>query len=134
MPTAKARRHRRRTRRATAQVVDLSSVRAERRREQAEERVRDAMEENRAALSRLFSSGLIFTQKGSRAGRDLLLAHQALLRTADLFARLEEPRARDDAALKHRAEEVFAHLDAQLARTTQLTARTGEFLSGRGRD
>lgn len=115
-------------------MVDLSSIRAERRREQAEERVRDAMEENRAALSRLFSSGLIFTQKGSRAGRDLLLAHQALLRTADLFARLEEPRARDDAALKHRAEEVFAHLDAQLARTTQLTARTGEFLSGRGRD
>jgi hypothetical protein len=115
-------------------VVDLSSVRAQRRREQAEERVRDAMEENRAALSRLFSTGLIFTQKGARAGRDLLLAHQALLRTADLFARLVEPSARDDAALKHRAEEVFAHLDAQLARTLQLTARTGEFLSGRGRD
>jgi hypothetical protein len=29
---------------------------------------------------------------------------------------------------------VFAHLDAQLARTAQLTARTGEFLSGRGRE
>jgi hypothetical protein len=115
-------------------VVDLSSVRAQRRREQAEGRVRDTMEENRAALSRLFSTGLIFTQKGSRAGRALLLAHQSLLRTADLFARLVEPSARDDAALKHRAEEVFAHLDAQLARTTQLTVRTGEFLSGRGRD
>src|SRR2546423_5627410 len=83
---------------------------------------------------RLFASGLIFAQKGARAGRDLLLAHQALLRTADLFARLVEPSARDDAALKHRAEEVFAHLDSQLARTAQLTARTGEFLSGRGRD
>lgn len=100
----------------------------------AERRVRDAMDDNRAALSRLFASGLIFTQKGARAGRDLLLAHQALLRTADLFARLIEPSARDDDALKHRAEEVFAHLDAQLARTAQLTARTGEFLSGRGRD
>lgn len=115
-------------------MVDLAAIRAQRRHEQAEERVRDAMEDNRAALSRLFATGLIFTQKGSRAGRDLLLAHQALLRTADLFARLVEPSARDDAALKHRAEEVFAHLDAQLARTTQLTARTGEFLSGRGRD
>ena len=132
MPTTRGRRQRRR--RATALVVDLSSIRAQRRREQAEDRVRGAMEDNRAALSRLFSTGLIFTQKGSRAGRDLLLAHQALLRTADLFARLDEPRSRDDAALKHRAEEVFAHLDAQLARTTQLTARTGEFLSGRGRD
>lgn len=125
---------RRRTRRAPALVVDLSSVRAQRRRDMAERRVRDAMDENRAALSRLFASGLIFTQKGARAGRDLLLAHQALLRSADLFARLVEPSARDDAALKHRAEEVFAHLDSQLARTAQLTARTGEFLSGRGRE
>ena len=134
MRMARARHQRRRIRRATAAVVDLSSVRAQRRREHAEMRVRDAIDENRAALSRLFATGLIFTQKGARAGRDLLLAHQALLRTADLFARLVEPSARDDAALKHRAEEVFAHLDSQLARTAQLTARTGEFLSGRGRD
>jgi len=134
MRTARAKYQRRRSRRGDALVVDLSSVRAQRRREQAESRVRDAMDENRAALSRLFSTGLIFTQKGSRAGRDLLLAHQALLRTADLFARLVEPSARDDAALKHRAEEVFAHLDSQLARTAQLTARTGEFLSGRSRE
>ena len=120
--------------RTSATVVDLSSVRAQKRRELAERRVRAAVDDNRAALARLFSSGLIFTQKGARAGRDLLLAHQALLRSADLFARLDEPSARDDAALKHRAEEMFAHLDAQLARTLQLTARTGEFLSGRGRD
>jgi hypothetical protein len=115
-------------------VVDLSSVRAQKRRDVAERRVRDAMDDSRAALSRLFASGLIFTQKGARAGRDLLLAHQALLRTADLFARLIEPHARDDDALKHRAEEVFAHLDSQLAHTAQLTARTGEFLSGRRHD
>jgi hypothetical protein len=134
MRTARARHQRRKTHRGPALVVDLSSVRAQKRREMAERRVRDAMDENRAALSRLFASGLIFTQKGARAGRDLLLAHQTLLRTADLFARLIEPSARDDAALKHRAEEVFAHLDSQLARTAQLTARTGEFLSGRGRE
>jgi hypothetical protein len=121
-------------RRSPAAVIDLASVRALRRRELAERRVRDAMDENRGALSRLFSTGLIFTQKGARAGRDLLLAHQALLRSADLFARLLDPSSRHDAALKQRAEELLAHLDAQLARTAQLTARTGEFLSGRGRD
>src|SRR5689334_18947326 len=132
---AKTRQQRRKTRRRSpASIIDLASVRALRRRELAERRVRNAMDENRGALSRLFSTGLIFTQKGARAGRDLLLAHQALLRSADLFARLVEPSARDDAALKHRAEEVFAHLDSQLARTAQLTARTGEFLSGRGRE
>lgn len=122
------------TRRTWAPVVELASVRALKRRELAERRVRTALDENRAALARLFSSGLIFTQKGARAGRDLLLAHQALLKVVDLFTRLVDPSARDDAALQTRAEEVFDHLDAQLARTAQLTARTGEFLSGRGRD
>ena len=120
--------------RRPAVVVDLSSVRTQRRRELAERRVREAMDENRAALSRLFTSGLIFTQKGARAGRDLLLAHQALLKVIDLFARLGEVSGRDDLGLKVRAEEVFEHLDAQLTRTAQLTARTGEFLSGRGRE
>jgi len=134
MRTARARHQRRKTHRGPALVVDLSSVRAQKRRELAERRVRDAMDENRAALSRLFASGLIFTQKGARAGRDLLAAHQTLLKVVDLFARLVEPSSRDDATLKVRAEEVFEHLDAQLARTAQLSARTGEFLSGRGRD
>jgi hypothetical protein len=123
-----------RARWAPAAVVDLSSVRAQRRRELAERRVRAALDDNRAALARLFSSGLIFTQKGARAGRDLLLAHQSLLKVVDLFARLTEPSGRENTALKHRAEEVFTHLDAQLNRTAQLTARTGEFLAGRGRD
>jgi hypothetical protein len=131
----KAKRTRRkRTRRSPATVVELSSVRALRRREMAERRVRSAMEDNRAALSRLFSTGLIFTQKGARAGRELLLAHQSLLRVADLFARLVEPSAKDDESLQTRAEEAFSHLDSQLARAAQLTARTGEFLAGRGRD
>jgi len=124
----------RRPRRVDAIIVDLSSVRVRRRQELAERRVRAAMAENRAALSRLFSSGLIFTQKGSRAARDLLLAHQALLKVVDLFTRLGEQSAGDDFGLKHRAEEVFKSLDAQLARTAQLTARTGEFLSGRSRE
>ena len=132
---AKAKRARRKkTRRSPATVVELSSVRALRRREMAERRVRDAVDENRAALSRLFSTGLIFTQKGARAGRDLLLAHQSLLKVADLFARLVEPSAKDDEALQTRAEEAFKHLDGQLARAAHLSARTGEFLSGRGRD
>ena len=69
-------------------MVDLSSVRKLRRREIAERRVRAVLEGNRAALSRLFATGLIFTQKGSRAARDLLRAHQSLLKTADLFAQL----------------------------------------------
>ena len=120
-----------RRRRARATVVDLSSVREARRRELAERRVRSVMDGNRAALTRLFASGLIFTQKGSRAGRELLREHQTLQKLVDLFARLGEGR---DLSLRDRAEDVFSRLDAQLARTAQLTARAGDFLSGRSRD
>jgi len=61
------------------------------------------MEENRAALSRLFSSGLIFTQKGSRAGRDLCSPTSAAADTRICSPGWRSPRT-DDAALKHRAE------------------------------
>src|SRR5438309_5246912 len=132
---AKAMRHARagvRRRVRPTVVVDLSSVRQQRRRELADRRVRSVMDGNRAALTRLFASGLIFTQKGSRAARDLLREHQTPQKLVDLFARLGEARA--DAGLQTRAEDVFARLDAQLARTAQLTARAGDFLSGRGRE
>ena len=93
---AKAMRHARsgRRQRSRATVVDLSSVREERRRE-------------------------------------LLREHQTLQKLVDLFARLGEGR---DLMLHDDAEDVFARLDAQLARTAQLTARAGDFLSGRSRD
>ena len=125
------------TRRASPQgsaaVVNLGVVRERRTRELAERRVRAVIDENRAALTRLFGTGLIFTQQGSRAGRDLLGAHQALLKIADLFAQLREER-HDDATLELRAEEAFAHLDEQLRKSAELAARTGEFVAGRGRD
>jgi hypothetical protein len=94
--------------------------------------VRAVLDDNRAALSRLFATGLIFTQKGSRAGRELLGAHQALLKVVDLFARLDEGEL--DLRLKERSEEIFEQLDAQLAHAAQLTVRTGEFLANRGRE
>ncbi len=119
--------------RAAAAVVDLAAVRQQHRRQLAERRVRAVLEENRAALTRLFASGLIFTQTGSRNGRDLLGAHQALLKVVDLIARLDEGHGGGERR-EQELDEVFRQLDAQLHRTAQLTARTGEFISGRGRE
>ena len=123
---------RRTSERASASIVNLGAVRERRTRELAERRVRAVIDDNRSALTRLFATGLIFTQQGSRAGRDLLGAHQSLLKIADLFAQLREDR--HDATLELRAEEAFAHLDEQLRKSAELAARTGEFVAGRGRD
>ena len=128
VPVKKAKRNR-----LAAAVVDLGLVREQHRRLVAERRIRAVLEENRAALTRLFASGLLFTQTGSRNGRDLLGAHQALLKLVDLTARLDEAEA-SGGRRERELDEVFRLVDVQLSRTLQLTARTGEFLSGRGRE
>jgi hypothetical protein len=117
-----------------APVVDLAEVRRAQRQQAAERRVRAVLDENRAALGRLFSSGLIFTQAGTRNGRDLLGARQSLLKLLDLANRLEESTPLVGDLRAEEREAVRTRLEVQLARTSQLTARTGELLAGRGRD
>jgi len=110
-------------------VVDLAEARDARRLREFQVRCHAVDEVNRKALSRLFQSGLIYTRQGARLGRDLLLAHQHLLRVGDLLARIgelpEAPGGGDAAALYEEAQGL-------LARTSQLTARCGLVLA-RGR-
>ena len=104
-------------------MVDLASAREDRRLRDQQARLRAVSETNRKAVSRLFMSGLIFTRAGSRLGRDLLLAHQHLLRAGDLLARLAlAPGAstrRDPAA-----EALHAEVQELLARTSELSVRS----------
>lgn len=120
--------------RAMAPVVDLAAARLTRKHQLAERRLRAVLDDNRAALGRLFASGLIFTQKGSRTGRELLSAHQALLKVVALLGRMSDGASESDLRSTLGGNDLFLHLESQLARTAQLTARTGEFLSGRYRE
>jgi hypothetical protein len=102
-------------------VVDLARARDARRLRELEARCRTVDELNRKSLVRLFQSGLVYTRQGARLGRDLLLAHQHLLRVSDLLARIAdaaEVSARDDAAA------LYEEAQGLLARTAELTART----------
>ena len=110
-------------------MVDLAQARESRRLRDFQARCQGVDDVNRKALARLFQSGLIFTRSGARLGRDLLLAHQHLLRVGDLLARIGElpdPSADGDAAA------LYAEAQSLLARTTELTARCGLVLA-RGR-
>jgi hypothetical protein len=113
--------------RATAlAVVDLSLARDARRLRDFQARCRAVDEVNRKALSRLFQTGLIFTRHGARLGRELLLAHQHLLRVSDLLVRIGELPETAPAA---DAASLYAEAQNILARTAELTARCGEALS-----
>src|SRR5512140_1115584 len=76
--------------RAAPPVVDLAQARDARRLRELVARCQNVDDVNRKSLARLFQSGLVFTRQGARLGRDLLLAHQHLLRVSDLLARIAE--------------------------------------------
>lgn len=111
-------------------MVELASVRAKRRLEDYRRRITHVMETNRTAVGRLYHTGALFTREGARAGRDLLLAHQHLLRVMGLLNRLTQRG--DVPAPRHpdAVDAVYGELDALLQRTGELTTRTGEFLEG----
>jgi hypothetical protein len=107
-------------------VVDLAQARDARRLRELQARCAAVDEVNRKSLGRLFQSGFVFTRQGARLGRDLLLAHQHLLRVADLLARIAElPEGANDAE----AASLYDEAQALLARTTELTARSSLVLA-----
>ena len=114
---------------ATSRVVDLSDARDDRRLRDHLARLRDVQATNRKALSRLFQSGVIFTRAGSRLGRDLLLAHQHLLKVADLLARLGDLTAGGPGRRDAESEALYAQVQTLLARTTELSARSDGLLA-----
>ena len=110
-------------------VVDLALARDARRLRDFQARCRTIDELNRKSLAQLFQGGLLYTRQGSRLGRDLLLAHQHLLRVSDLLVRVGElsgPAAAAD------AEPLYDEAQELLARTAKLTSRTG-LVFARGR-
>ncbi len=112
-------------RRATpTAVVDLALARDARRLRDFQDRCMGVDEVNRKSLARLFQTGLIFTRHGARLGRELLLAHQHLLRVTDLLGRLGELDASAD-----EASALYREAHTLLARTAELTARCNVVLA-----
>jgi hypothetical protein len=107
-------------------VVDLAQARDARRLRELMARCRAVDDVNRKSLARLFQTGLVYTRQGARLGRDLLLAHQHLLRVSDLLARIAElPTVPADGE----ANALYDEAQALLARTAELTARSGVILA-----
>jgi hypothetical protein len=109
-----------------AEVLDLGLARDARRLREFQARCRAVDEANRKSLGRLFQGGLIFTRHGARLGRELLLAHQHLLRVTDLLARIGElPSAAPGAE----ATPLYDEAQSLLVRIGELTARCGVVLA-----
>ena len=113
---------------ATAQIISFAEVRLARRLGTYREKLDRVIKSNKRAIGRLYSSGTLFTKVGTRAGRDLLLAHEHLLRVVGLVERLSDtgdvPAPRKGAEV----DAIFNELDTLLERTTQLTEHTAAMI------
>jgi hypothetical protein len=108
-------------------VIELARVRDARRLVDFQRRTQIVIDANKRAMARLFQSGVIYSRVGARLGRDLLLAHQHLLKVGDLLTRLSE----NDCPERFDAETVYDEVQALLSRTTALTARSEGVLARR---
>lgn len=111
---------------APTPVVNLTEARLAQRLKGYRERLGKVLAGNKRAIGKLYATGLLFTRDGTRAGRDLLLAHQHLLRVVTLLDRLSH--AGDIPAPRKQSEvdAIFVELDLLLQRTGELTERTGQ--------
>ena len=108
-------------------VIELARVRDARRLVDFQRRTQLVIDANKRALARLFQSGVIYSRVGARLARDLLLAHQHLLKVGDLLTRLSEK----DSPEGFDAETIYDEVQALLSRTAALTARSEGVLARR---
>jgi hypothetical protein len=108
-------------------VIDLGRARDARRLRDVQRRSAQVLDANKRALARLFQSGAIYSRAGARLARDLLAAHQSLMRASDLLAKLGQRQAAEPRI----ADEVYDEIQALLARTAALGARSEGILARR---
>ena len=108
---------------ALADVVDFSTARERQRLIRYRERAQSVLTQNRAALQRMYESGLIYTRHGARVGRDLLQIQTHMLKVVDMLNRA--PRTDDDGVEGHliEGEALFAKVEALLEKSAALTER-----------
>jgi hypothetical protein len=111
-----------------AQVVNLADVRARSRHEVYQDRLTQVLADNKRAVGRLYSTGMMFSKEGTRAARDLLLAHQHLLRVVTLLDRLAHEGDVPAPLTNEGMDEVYAELENLFARTDELRQKTQDLL------
>lgn len=111
-----------------AQVFSLAEARLARRLGTYRDRLDRVIRSNKRAIGKLYTSGSLFTKAGARAGRDLLTAHEHLLRVVTLLGRLTDQGDVPAPRSSKEVDAIFTELDTLLERTGELTAQTSELL------
>lgn len=107
--------------------MDLGPVRARRHVDRWREKISGVIDLNRRTFERLYDTGVLFSDDGARAGRDLLRAHQHLLEVSSVLDRIEKTATKPGGTggKGDALGSLYRELDGLLDRTQALTHRTG---------
>ncbi|MGC4122875.1 MAG: hypothetical protein QM765_51570 [Myxococcales bacterium] len=111
------------------QVVDLSQERERRKLRAYRARARSLLEANKRALTKLFTTGTLYTRHGARAGRELLGTYQHLLRVDDVLARLADLESTQGTMKSREARRLLAELESLVKRSKLLSAHADDLLA-----
>lgn len=109
-------------------VVSLEAVREARKAHVYRHQASRVLELNRREFARLYESGALFSKKGARVGRQLLLARQHLLRIVALLDELSGDGLLPPPRAPQTVDALYEELDGLLDRTTTLTQKTQGFM------
>jgi hypothetical protein len=112
-----------------APVLSLHDARLRQRLVDTRGRLERALESNRRAIGTLYTSGTLFTKEGTRAGRELLSAHEHLLRASSLLLRLSHEGDVPAPRRPEQVEALFQELETLMERTSALTDETSQLLT-----
>ena len=116
-------------RRASNKVISLDQVRQRLRLAGYQSRIAEILEKNRDALGRLFAGAAIYTLEGGRAGRDLLLAREQLLRVVSLLHELSGDGMVPPPRTLATSNALYAQIDELLGKVALLTERSSKVLA-----
>lgn len=111
------------------EVVDLSRERERRRLRAYRDRARSLLDANKRALTKLFTSGTLYTRHGARAGRELLGTYQHLLRVDEVLARLADLESAQGTMKSREARRLLTELDALVKRSKLLSSHADDLLA-----
>lgn len=115
--------------RASRKVISLDEVRQRLRLAGYQTRIAGILEQNRDSLTRLFSTSAVFSLDGGRAGRDLLLAREQLLRVVALLRELSGDGLLPPPRKEATAIALYVQIDSLLVKVGALTERSSKLLA-----
>jgi len=111
------------------EVVDLAQERERRRLRAYRDQAHALLDANRRTLSKLFTTGTLYTRHGARAGRELLGTYQHLLKVTDVLGKLAVLEAETGTVRGREARRLLTELDALVRRSKLLSGHADDLLA-----